>query len=434
MEYAIQTQDMDRLIEVIERRPALVKRYPWVRDTLREFDPRSGDVEVRDEMVDLLLRKGAELTEDVIDFAPSVKVAKLVLAKYPNALKNQDPLGSAVSFGNKQLVKFLLDKGANVNGHGDDLPLMAAIPEQPDMLRMLIKRGANINVGGFPTALSSAVGQTESTECAKILLDAGADVNLRNIFGETPLMYAARFMKLDNVDLLIKRGANIEARDLDGRTALSHVEHGNITYDIRRKVIQALLKNGANIESRSKTGMTPLMYACKKFDSAWDTTDDTVKKYSAACAFINMNASVDAQDDDGNTPLMRAVASRNIPAISCLLDAGANQNLKNKNGQTAQDIAQTIYDNKIRELLGLNANDNNSNSNGKNNNRNNRNSRNTNSSTSRNAPVGKSVANAATQTQTMTESVKFKGTFYPLQQGKCGGRFIIVDGQKKYVR
>jgi hypothetical protein len=65
---------------------------------------------------------------------------------------------------------------------------------------------------------------------------------------------------------------------------------------------------------------------------------------------------------------------------------------------------------------------------------NNNNNNNKQPSTPHNAPLGKSTANAATQMQITTESVKFKGAFYPLQQGKCGGRFIIVDGQKKYVR
>ena len=69
-------------------------------------------------------------------------------------------------------------------------------------------------------------------ECAKALLGAGADINKQDIDGQTPLMWAAQWGKIEVVRELLKRGAKKELKSKDGRTA----------YDRGNDEIKALLR------------------------------------------------------------------------------------------------------------------------------------------------------------------------------------------------
>jgi ankyrin repeat protein len=68
------------------------------------------------------------------------------------------------------------------------------------------------------------------------LIDAGADVNVRNVGGMTPLMAAAKGGHLDTVRILLAQGANVNAKDNDGQTALMHA------YSEERQEVAEMLK------------------------------------------------------------------------------------------------------------------------------------------------------------------------------------------------
>lgn len=82
-----------------------------------------------------------------------------------------------------------------------------------------LARTADLNVedkrGATPLMYASAFG---SMDAMKLLLDAGADVNAKNAFGATALLWCAN--DINKVRLLVAKGADVDARSRQGRTAL----------------------------------------------------------------------------------------------------------------------------------------------------------------------------------------------------------------------
>ncbi|MBC7913566.1 MAG: ankyrin repeat domain-containing protein, partial [Pyrinomonadaceae bacterium] len=102
------------------------------------------------------------------------------------------PLGLACYFGHEESARYLLLKGAEVN--------------------MCSNNGYSV----YP--LSSAVAANNS-DIAKILLEAGADVNVSQLSGLTPLHSAAHHGNIELIILLLEAGASVTAKTDEGKTA-----------------------------------------------------------------------------------------------------------------------------------------------------------------------------------------------------------------------
>ncbi len=97
---------------------------------------------------------------------------------------------------------------------------------------------------------------TEAGDLAEIerLIEAGADVNLRNCSGVTPLMMASQNGHTEVVNLLLANNADVNAADkTNGVTALWMASHNGHT-----KVVKLLLANKAEVNAAHTDGRTPL--------------------------------------------------------------------------------------------------------------------------------------------------------------------------------
>lgn len=123
-------------------------------------------------------------------------------------------------------------------------------------VKSLIKHGVPVNArnGEGNTALHEAALSGRRT-ISQFLIDKGADVNVFNKFGRTPLYYWAKHEdRLDMVRLLISRGADVNAKREEGDETALHaaVWYGNV------KMVEFLVAQGADVNATDAEGHTPL--------------------------------------------------------------------------------------------------------------------------------------------------------------------------------
>jgi cytohesin len=156
-------------------------------------------------------------------------------------------------------------------------------------------------------ALLSESALKGQADIADLLLAKGANVNARDKSGATPLHQAALKGNLAFVTLLLQHGADVNARDGDGATPLH-----NAALSGHREVAALLLDKGADREARdTETGATPLYQA-----AAWGRT-------ALVELLIKRGADVNARNKGGDTPLAAAVKNGFPEAAAILKQHGA---------------------------------------------------------------------------------------------------------------
>lgn len=132
------------------------------------------------------------------------------------------PLVEAAGKGNTDIVEYLLKKGAEVDKTPDGITaLMISVAKNHfDIAKLLIENGANIKVVDEDlnqTAFLSLTAKRELTfkenereilELAKLIINKGANVNQKNIYGYTPLAFACRFKNKNLVEILVANKAD----------------------------------------------------------------------------------------------------------------------------------------------------------------------------------------------------------------------------------
>jgi len=144
----------------------------------------------------------------------------------------------------------------------------------------------------------------------------GASPNATSADGDTPLMYAAVYSTSYCMQLLLQRGADSNARDKRGGTALMRSVR-----DIDK--VRLLLAAGAEVDARSARGVTALMIAANRPGSV-----DVVK------LLLQFKADPTTPDAAGVPPLMYAADFGDLESVQVLVAAGADVNTGRRNGAT----------------------------------------------------------------------------------------------------
>lgn len=181
------------------------------------------------------------------------------------------PLGYAAAFGHVEIARILIDAGADMS---DDLPLYdAAYRGEVAAADLLISKGMEVNGGkAYP-----------------------------------PLMAAAQNGKVEMIEFLISRGANVERQGYDGNRPLHEAAHSG-----HLEAVKVLLAHGADVNCRNGLGLTPL------HDAARNGFLEIVK------LLLSYGADVNAKDSGGETPLQSARSEGHPDVVAFLLDNGAS--------------------------------------------------------------------------------------------------------------
>ena len=172
----------------------------------------------------------------------------------------------------------------------------------------------NATTKGGATPLMIA-GNMGNYPCAELLVKAGADVNIvSKRLQETALICAAYKSPTKLVQLLLEKGANVNAVNQGNWTALHKaVVNG------RGETARLLIKAGADVKIRTTSNGSVL----GSMDFSND--DECVK---TECTLLEAGASVNETDSCGRTALMNAVSRGNLKSMKLLLQRDANINLR----------------------------------------------------------------------------------------------------------
>ena len=245
-------------------------------------------------------------------------------------------------------------------------------------VRRLVEAGADLEAGSSVpltrgmTILQLAVWHKWDMEAVKLLIDLGADVDAKDQRGNSALIYAIKArpaIRLPQAELLLEAGAGVKAKGEKGMTALMHAAmHDNIP------ALKILLEAGADVRARDKTGWTALMHATRikygytavvasLIEAGSDVnaahrhggTALSSAAYNGHAAVVRLlieaRANVNPKDKAGWTPLICSAVNGHAEVVALLLGAGADLNARDHLGRTALSVASDHGHAKVVSLL-----------------------------------------------------------------------------------
>jgi len=216
-------------------------------------------------------------------------------------------------------------------GGADDIFRASSKGDLADV-KELVEAGANINVkdGNGWTALMFATDK-KHLDIVKYLVEKGADINVKDKFSSSALTYAILRNSLDIVKYLVEKGADINVKNDKGVTALILAASEN-----RIGIVKCLVEKGADMNVKDWTGTTALM-------SAVSQNQFDIVKY-----LVEKGADVNVKSRNEMTALMWASYGDRLDIVKYLVEKGADVNAKNSDGQTACDITGSY---EIKDLV-----------------------------------------------------------------------------------
>lgn len=272
--------------------------------------------------------------------------------------EGQTALMTVARTGRVDAARLLVKAGANVNAiegwRGQTALMWAAAQSQPQMVRFLLRSGAKVDArsavrhwarrvtaeprpqnrppGGFTALLLAA--REGCAQCARELVQGGADVDLADPDGITPLLMATLNARFEVAALLIDAGADVNRWDTWGRAPLYSAIDYNTT------------PRGGRPDRPSGESITALDVAKQLLQHG--ANPNMQLKLFPPYRSLGQDRGGDSMLTVGTTPLIRAAKAGDVPAVQLLLDFHALPDLANSLGITplmaAAGVGSTTID------------------------------------------------------------------------------------------
>lgn len=273
------------------------------------------------------------------------------------------PLLAATRAGKEDVAKYLIEKGANTevrDAYGQTPFSYASQSNNPELIDILSKRNpleANRpdNTGMTPLLHAAQKGYTSQ---ARALLNNGVNPNYRHpTSGLSALAAASAEGNTDVITSLLKvPSTHVDITDVTGRTPLMYaIEQG------QERAVNLLVNQKANVNAKDNNGMTPLMYAAAKGNKKilkqllkqktlqlgqTDSLGRTALFYSvyapstdSARLLLKKGENINKVDQMGNTPLMYAIKAKKDPIALFFIQQNASLLQTDDQGATAFTLA-----------------------------------------------------------------------------------------------
>jgi len=306
--------------------------------------------------------------------------------------RGQTPLMWAAAEGHVPAVKLLIAKGAKIDAKSKEFDFTALKPKAGSV-------AMNFPRGGFTPLLFAA--RQGHMDVVKTLIDAGANINLADPDSTTPLLISIINFHYDIAAYLIERGADVNAADTRGRTPLyaaidqknldisnrppAKVEDQNTPVSLMKLLIakganpnttlskqlapravldgadmalaagatpflraarasdietmKFLLEHGADMKATTATGINALMLAAGAGWRDGKTRAPDPDSVEAVKWLVSMGFDVNAAANNGETALHGAAGRGADTVVQTLVDLKANVNALDKNGKSPYDTA-----------------------------------------------------------------------------------------------
>ena len=279
------------------------------------------------------------------------KIAKLLISKgAPINCKDwlgNIPLHLAAKIGEASVVEMLISKGADIKAKNKYSwpPLFFAANRK--VLNLLMENGASLKgldlnapdpTGRTPLYAALAEGRVE---LAELLIEHGAylgkaDLNRKNKEGKTPLHFAVEKGSMKVIKYLLEHGADINAKD--------KYDWPPLFYSPTEEILSFLLLKGASLkgvdlDAEGENGETPLHRACR------------LGVVALAEFLINRGADVKEKDEQKRTPLHKASQSGSVEIVKLLLEKGAEVDRKDEYGRTPLYYAAASGNGEVAKFL-----------------------------------------------------------------------------------
>jgi len=258
----------------------------------------------------------------------------------------------AAADGKIDVVKYHLAAGVDVNVKTRDIlgttPLHEAVRKnRKEIVELLIAEGANVNSrdGSGETALYQAAHRGHLELC-KLLINNGADLNISTskiTMGHSPLYFAIRNRHADVAELLITSGADVNIKNGFGESPMDMAIHAKL-----QNIVNLLIEHGAETSALKDTEKTT-EESKKPLTSIWKGA--TSGNIQVVTQHLNAGVDVNAQNTDGETPLLEATYGGHKNIVELLISKGADVNMKDDLGFTPVQWAAREGHKEIVELL-----------------------------------------------------------------------------------
>ena len=270
------------------------------------------------------------------------------------------------------LAQLMLERGADVNARDKDqaTPLHSALASyymsKLEISRVLLNNGASIHAknvrGQTPLHIVVSQGVSSSheqleTALVELFLSRGADVNARDNYQATPLLWASFSLRPKTTEKLLQNGADVNAVNIHGQNAwhliYKSLAHSYFRLEVKRlgELRDLLLGHGLGVHGRDEDEKTPLHVA------------SYYGQVNVAEILLDLGAQVNTTDILGHTPLhqvtlgmrnydyqssglrlwdINAHPSRFLRLAQRLLESSADVNAQNKNHETSLHLASCL--------------------------------------------------------------------------------------------
>lgn len=255
----------------------------------------------------------------------------------------------AAAWGDIETVRSALDNGADVNAldepEGTTLLHNAVEGDHIDIVKLLIERGADVEVeNGFGETPLFETAVHDRPEVAEFLIQNGADYKRTFEFGDRSLLHvAASHNSIMTGIVLINHGLDLNALNDEDDTLLHVAAHWN-----HRPIADLLILHGAKVDLWIAAGLCDREMAQSLLDQGADINDTEIfektplhsmvdwEREDSVEFMLSLGADPNVKDSrSGMTPIFSAAFRGKKKIAQLLVSSGADVNARSNNGRTA---------------------------------------------------------------------------------------------------